>query len=99
MATGWLLLFQQQTFESKMASKQLSEVEKIACLGNTVSFEETLNSDRDRPEPEVGSICSFLRPVFCVKLHLPWALWAKELCVLRDSLDVTPTSQGVAHAV
>lgn len=99
MATGWLLLSQRQTFESKTALNQLSEVEEIACLGNTLRFEETLKRDRDKPEPEAGSICSFLRPVFCVELHLPWALGAKELCVLRDSPGVTPTSQGVAHAV
>lgn len=43
MATGWLLLFQQQTLESKMALKQLSEVEEIACLGSRFGFEETLS--------------------------------------------------------
>lgn len=46
MATGWLLLFQQQTFESKMALKQLSEVEEIACLGSTSGFEEALSRAR-----------------------------------------------------
>lgn len=92
MATGWLLLSQRQTFESKMALNQLSEVEEIACLGSALSFEETLKRDRDKPEPGAGSICSFLRPVFCVELHLSWTLWAKELCVLRDSPGVTATS-------
>lgn len=46
MATGWLLLFQQQTFESKMALKQWSEVEEITCLGSTFGFEETLSRVR-----------------------------------------------------
>lgn len=84
MATVWLLLSQWQAFESKMALKQLSEVEEIASLGNTLSFEETLNRDRGRPEPEVRENLLILETSLLCQVTFVLGSWGKRaLCTER----------------